>query len=131
MGTELKKKEEIREEINKIQNDIKEVLGKIGWKIPRFAERVFYEKFNTDVEEEIKRFIEKFKKDIHRNSSTHLKLREIKEYQRILYDLDEVRKTDLILPRNLFKDKFSDEFNQKMKEVSKLIDDSLKKNYEV
>lgn len=125
MGTKLEK-EKIKKEIEEIQFEIKEVLGKCNLSMKQLADQYYGECKIDRTDEERKRFIEKFKKDLSRESSTKAKLDELKEYRRFLYILDEVKEADFILPENHSKFKFSSNFTKKMREASKKIDTALK-----
>lgn len=109
-------------ELKKKQNELKEWLKKLGLSQNIFAERVFYEMNESDNEEEIKRFIERFKKAINRDS-TDIKL--IESYLKILYEQDEFLKLGLVNHEAYFEDEFSKSFNKRMKKISKNITDKI------
>ncbi len=104
------------------QQDLKDWLKKLGLTQPLFAERIFYHMNNSDNEEEIKQFIERFKKAINRNS-TDIKL--IESYLDILFEQDDFLKLGLIKPIFYYENDFDDVFNQKMKKISKNISEQL------
>ena len=112
MNTELKEK----------QQDLKSWLKKLGLSQNIFAERVFYYMNDSDNEEEIKQFVERFKKAINRDS-TDIKL--IESYLDILFQQDEFLKLGLVKPIFHYESDFDDVFNQKMREVSKTISERL------
>lgn len=109
-------------ELKKRQNELKEWLKKLGLSQNIFAERVFYEMNESDNEEEIKRFIERFKKAINRDS-TDIKL--IESYLKILYKQNEFLKLGLVTHEVYCKDEFYDVFNKRMKKISKNITDRI------
>ena len=112
MNTELKEK----------QQDLKDWLKKLGLSQPIFAERVFYYINESDNEEEMKQFVERFKKAINRDS-TDIKL--IESYLDILFEQNEFLKLGLVKPKFHYEDDFDDIFNQRMKNISKSISEKL------
>ncbi len=111
-------------ELKEKQKELKDWLKKLGLTQPVFAERVFYHMNNSDNEEEIKQFIERFKKAINRNS-TDIKL--IESYLDILFEQNEFLKLGLVKPVFHYASDFDDVFNQKMKDISKTISEQLEK----
>lgn len=112
MNTNLKEKQQI----------LKDWLKKLGLSQNIFAERVFYYMNDSDNEEEIKQFIERFKKAINRDS-TDIKL--IESYLDILFEQDEFLKLGLVKPKFHYENDFNDKFNQRMKNISKSILEKL------
>lgn len=112
MNTELKEK----------QQDLKNWLKKLGLSQNIFAERVFYHMNDSDNEEEMKQFIERFKKAINRDS-TDIKL--IESYHDILFEQNEFLKLGLVKPKFHYENDFDDEFNQRMKDISKSVSEKL------
>ena len=109
-------------ELQKKQQDLKDWLKKLGLSQNIFAERVFYYMNDSDNEKEMKQFIGRFKKAIIRDS-TDVKL--IESYLDILFQQDEFLKLGLVKPTFHYENDFDDEFNQKMKEISKIISEQL------
>lgn len=112
MNTELKEKQE----------ELKSWLKKLGLSQSVFAERVFYHVNDSDNEEEIKQFIERFKKAINRDS-TDMGL--IESYLDILFEQNEFVKLGLVKPQFYYANDFDDSFNQKMKEISQNISENI------
>jgi len=83
------------------QQYLKNWLKKIGISQKNFAERVFYCKYDSDNEEEIKHFFEKFIKHINRNS-TDIKL--IESYLDILFEQNEFLKLSFVKPQFHYED---------------------------
>lgn len=127
MGTKVEKNT-IKKQINDVQVSLKNTLTNIGWSLRKAGRWIYYEQNDTDLPEEIERFIEKFKKDMSRESSTLTKLNQLKEYQKILFQLDEVKRAGYVLPENHMKFKFDESFNNKMRQLSKNIDKILISN---
>ena len=114
----------MKDELNKKQQELKSWLKKLGLSQPEFAERVFYYINDSDNEEEIKQFIERFKKAINRNT-TDIKL--IESYLDILYEQNEFLKLGLVKPQFYYENDFDNSFNKKMKEISQSISKHLEK----
>ena len=114
----------MKDELNKKQEELKSWLKKLGLSQPVFAERVFYHINDSDNEEEIKQFIERFKKAINR-SSTDVKL--IESYLDILFEQNEFLKLGLEKPQFYYENDFDDDFNKKMREISQSISKRLEK----
>lgn len=112
MSTELKEK----------QQDLKNWLKKLGLSQNIFAERVFYHMNGSDNKEEIKQFVERFKKAINRDS-TDIKL--IESYLDILFEEEEFLKLGLVKPKFHYENDFDNTFNQSMKDISKSISEKL------
>jgi len=112
MNTELKEK----------QQNLKDWLKKLGLSQNIFAERVFYYMNESDNEEEMKQFIERFKKAINRDS-TDIKL--IESYLDILFEQNEFLKLGLVKPKFHYENDFDDIFNHRMKNISKSISEKL------
>lgn len=112
MNTELKER----------QQNLKNWLKKLGLSQNIFAERVFYYMNDSDNEEEMKQFVERFKKAINRKT-TNIKL--IESYLDILFEQDEFLKLGLVKPSFHYENDFDDDFNKKMKEISKSISEKL------
>ena len=105
-------------ELKEKQQDLKNWLKKLGLSQNTFAERIFYYINDSDNEEEMKQFIERFKKAINRNS-TDIKL--IESYLDILFEENEFLKLGLVKPKFHYESDFNNMFNQRMKDISKSI----------
>ncbi|MCP4132447.1 MAG: hypothetical protein GY754_15855 [bacterium] len=106
------------------QEELKKWIKKIGWSQNKFAQE-YYSQLDEDKfdhEEDIEHFIGRFKKHIGRETTD---IETIDLYLNFLYSLEAFRKLDYIKPYNLSEDEFDDEFNSKMEEISKFIDDEL------
>ncbi len=106
------------------QQELKDWLKKLGLSQNVFAERVFYEINESDNEQEIQQFIERFKKAINRES-TDIGL--IESYLKILYQQNEFLKLGLVSHEVYCDDELSDVFNRRMKKLSEKITDSILK----
>jgi len=109
-------------ELKEKQQDLKNWLKKLGLSQNIFAERVFYYMNDSDNQEEMKQFIERFKKAINRDS-TDIKL--IESYLNILFEQNEFLKLGLVKPVFHYESDFDDVFNQKMKRISQTISERL------
>ncbi len=112
----------MKNEIKRKQQELKDWLKKLGLSQPVFAKRYFCETNESDNEQEIKRFIEKFKKDINRKST---EISKIESYLKILYQQNEFLKLGLVNHEAYCDDEFSDVFNKRMKKLSEKITDSI------
>jgi len=112
----------MKDELKQKQQELKDWLKKLGLSQNVFAERVFYEMNESDNEQEIKQFTERFKKALNRGS-TDIGL--IESYLKILYQQNEFLKLGLIVHEAYCDNEFSDTFNKRMKTISKNITDKL------
>lgn len=101
---------------------LKQLIKKLGWSQKKFSRRFFWEIYDSDNETEIKQFEEKFKKQISRKS-TNEKL--IDSYIDFLFSLEEAAQLEYKRPCNFSEFDFSKEFNRKMKQISKNINDQI------
>ena len=105
-------------ELKEKQQELKKWLKKLGLSQPIFAERVFYHINESDNKEEITQFIWRFKQAIKRDS-TDIQL--IESYLDILFEQNEFLKLGLVRPKFHYEDDFCDDFNKRMKKISKAI----------
>jgi len=119
-------KDEIKTAIQEIQAEIKDVLGKCGLSMRQFASRLYFEGVDIEDDEEEKRFCEKFKKDLSRASSKKEKLLELQGYRSFLYTVTEVKATNLIFTPNEPIKRFGSEFDKKMAEISKELEEKIR-----
>lgn len=115
-------RDNMKDKLKQKQQELKDWLKKLGLSQNVFAERVFYEINESDNEQEIQQFIERFKKAINRES-TDIGL--IESYLKILYQQNEFLKLGLINHEAYCDDEFSDVFNKRMKKLSEKITDSI------
>jgi hypothetical protein len=76
----------------------------------------------SDNEEEVKQFFERFKKAINRDT-TDIKL--IESYLDILFEQNEFVKLGLVKPKFHYEDDFSKDFNSQMKKISEKISGAI------
>ena len=115
-------RDNMKSELKQKQQELKDWLKKLGLSQNVFAERVFYEINESDNEQEMQQFIERFKKAINRES-TDIGL--IESYLKILYQQNEFLKLGLVNHEAYCDDEFSDVFNKRMKKLSEKITDSI------
>lgn len=118
-------KEAISAAVQDIQAEIKEVLGKCGLSMRKFASRLYFEGVDIEDDEEEKRFCEKFKKDLSRASTKKEKLLELQGYRNFLYTVTEVKATNLIFTPNEPIKRYGSEFEKKMAEISKALEEKI------
>jgi len=97
-------------------------INKLGLTQNIFAERVYYYMNDSDNEKEIKRFQEKFKKALQRDTTP---IEQIESYLEILYEQEEFKKLGFIKPEFYFQDDFDDNFNDKIKNISQIITEEI------
>lgn len=107
-----------KSQIGEKQSQIKECLSKIGWSQKKFARIYYCHIHDTDIEEEIKQFEEKIKKQLSR-PTTSIKL--LEQYLCFLYSQEEVKKIDLVTHFNHSEFDFDSSFGMKMYEISKML----------
>ena len=115
-------RDNMKSELKQKQQELKDWLKKLGLSQNVFAERVFYEINESDNEQEIQQFIERFKKAINRES-TDIGL--IESYLKILHEQNEFLKLGLVNHEAYCEDEFPDVFNKRMKKLSEKITDSI------
>jgi hypothetical protein len=107
-----------------LQSEIKNTMSSLGWKTTHLAEVLYVAINDDDVQnddpEEIKRFYEKLKGQLKRET-TNPEL--LANYLKILSEHPEVQKHKLILPiypkNNCLSDKFVAKMSQLSKEITK------------
>jgi len=106
-------------ETKKLQNEINELLSKLGWSKNKAAKIIFMEQNESDDEEKhIKRFQYSFVKDLSRDE---IKPEKLAEYLKILFMQKEVKKLDLILPSYQKTGSLSSFMEDEMYKISKEI----------
>lgn len=131
MGTKLSDDTNFSEEIEAIQEEIKEMLGRIKWSHNKFASWYFkdMDDYAENENEDEKKFIEKFKKDLSRGSTSKKKLDLLKKYKEYLYELSEVKRIEgitLIMSNLPISEKKNKKFLAKMESISRMIDKRIK-----
>ena len=122
MGTKNRKNHEENDVFNK-QNELKQGIKKIKWSQKKFARMHYCETHDTDNETEIENYCESFKKQLRRKTTD---IERIETYLRFLYQTDEYRKSQTIRPLNTSSHMFEPTFNERMKRLSKSIDNQLR-----
>lgn len=112
--------------IEEKQQELRDWIKKLGMTQKYFSEQYFIEEYDSLNEEEINAFYEKFKGHLKRSTTP---IETIDIYLNYLYDMDEFQKKCYVKPTYIKNDSFSDEFNERMKNISKMITQSLQKKY--
>lgn len=101
-----------------IQDDIKIILGKLGWSHKRFVGE-----YNRALKFQSELTTESFKKQLSRPTTkpTYLKM-----YLDFIHSHNSYRRLGLVKPVHISKDEFGEDFNRKMAGISKLIHDRVK-----
>ena len=102
-----------------LQVEIKRLLDSLKWSQKRLGREFYYAKHEfEDDESEIKRYEEKAKKDLSREST---KPGVLQSYLRIIVQHDEFKKLSLVIPIYQKNSKLSPTFESEMENISKLI----------
>jgi len=119
MGTE-------QDEISQLWDQLDEELKKAGFTGPKFAERYFYETWNSDDEKELKKFLEIFKSHQKRNSTTPRMMATVEDYLRVLHEQPEYQnRVDRIPARRDYHPENEKGMSFEMRKISRMIDESL------
>ena len=109
-------------EVEILQKEIKVLLTKLGWSIPKLAEVVYVEKFEDDeaVDEAkaIKLFEAALKKQLTRKST---KLKLLEEYLLIISNHSDFGKLGLTIPYYVKSNVLSETVEAGMMDISKLV----------
>lgn len=104
------------------QNELKSWIKKIGLTQKYFAELYCVHYYHDPHESDIKRFYEKFKKEVTRET-TDISI--LDKYLQFLFTLDEFKDVGYVKPDFYDEDKFTDNFNKRMKKISKSITENF------
>jgi len=102
----------------KIQTDIKNQLASLGWSQKRFVRE-----YDKNLKYKSKLTVESLKKQLSRPTTEP---RLLKTYLEFIESHSDYQKLGLIKPVNTSKNQFDDEFNNKMKQISKSITERIK-----
>ena len=108
--------------IEERQKELKQWIIKIGMTVKYFSGQYCQDTFENFTEEEIAQYYEKFKKELSRKTTKDEVLDKYFEY---LYSLEEFKKIGYVKPFYIDNDIFDEEFNNRMKNISKKISDEL------
>ena len=100
-------------------------INKLGLTKNIFAERVYWYMNENGTNEEMESFRKKFTKALQRETT---KIELLDSYLDILYELPEFEKLGFIKPKNYFENEFSDNFNKKMKDISRKLSEDISYN---
>lgn len=116
----------MKNEIKKIQEDLKKWITKIGMTQKSFIGQYCIENFVNYHDEEIEQYYEKFKKELSRKTT---KVEVLDKYFEFLYSLEEFKNVGYIKPVLIEDDEFGSLFSQRMKKISTDITNSLENKY--
>lgn len=106
---------ETNSEVLELQNSIKELANKLGWSLSKLA-RVLYTELNeVDDEDEIKKFVMSFKKELIRPTT---KVERLKVYLDKTVQHPDAEKLDLVFNRYISNKSISSNLEQFMKDIS-------------
>ncbi len=104
------------------KEELRNWIKKIGLTEKYFSEQYYIETYEDINEKEINRFYQKFKGQMKRDTtSTEI----IELYMNYLFDMEEFKALNYVKPNYIMDDNFSKEFNNKMKNISILINNKL------
>lgn len=109
--------------IEEKQKELKIWITKIGMTQKYFIGQYCNDIFENYLDEEREQYYEKFKKELTRKTT---KIEVLDKYFKYLYNLDEFEKAGYVKPFYINDDIFDDEFNNRMRKISKNITDKLK-----
>ncbi len=111
-------------ETKELQNEINELLARLGWSKNKAAKIIFTELYeDNDDPEDIKKFGKSFIKSLSRDST---KPKKLAEYLRALSMQKEIRKLDGILPSYQKTGLISSFMENEMCKISKEINEVIK-----
>ena len=109
-------------ETKDLQKEIKLLLEKLNWSLPKLAEVIYVEKFDDDEAQDesiaIRKFISTLKKQLSRESTSAELL---KEYLLIISNHSDFSKLGLVTPYYTKSNKLSNTMESGMKNISKVI----------
>lgn len=107
-------------EVELKQQELKKWIKKLFKSQKYFAEQYYIEIYDYENEEDLQKFYEAFKGHLKRNTTD---MGIISKYLKFLFDSKEFKDSEYIKPEFYFEHECSDEFNKRMKEISKKITD--------
>lgn len=111
-------------EAEDLKKEIKILLGKLNWSLPKLAEVIYVEKFDDDEAQDeaiaIKKFESKLKKQLSRKTT---KAELLQEYLVIISNHADFSKLGLIMPYYTKSKKLSNTMEVGMQSISKLVTD--------
>ncbi|EDM66814.1 MAG: hypothetical protein COA76_16890 [Moritella sp.] len=109
-------------EVENIQQEIKILLTKLDWSIPKLAEVIYVEKFDDDEAEDevsaVKTFESKLKKQLSRKTT---KTKLLEEYLIIISNHNDFSKLGLAIPYYVESKTLSATMEDGMRKISKLV----------
>lgn len=109
-------------EAKDLQKEIKSLLDKLNWSLPKLAEVIYVEKIDDDEMQDeaaaIKKFESKLKKQLSRNTT---KADLLKEYLLIISNHSDFSKLGLVTPYYTKSNKLSNTMESGMQNISKVI----------
>lgn len=111
-------------EVELKQQELKKWIKKLFKSQKYFAEQYYIEIYDLDYEneEDLQKFYEAFKGHLKRNTTD---IGIISKYLKFLFDSKEFKDSEYIKPKFYFEHECSDEFNKRMKMISKKITDHI------
>ena len=105
-----------------LQNEIKKIIGELGWSQNRLAREIYTATFDDDDLDEITKLEAILKKHLKRESTNPNRLL---KYLKIISQHHEFQKLDIVLPIYLTNNSLSEVIQAGMMDISKEIDGML------
>lgn len=113
------------EDIARLQQEILDGLNRSGVSQDAFARWCFRAETDRDDDVGLARFVEKFTKQLNRESSTPRMLATLVRYREILFAHPDFHNKGALPPRSVPYPEFDDDFRRGMRKISKSIDEAL------
>lgn len=111
-----------KQDAESIQNEIKRLSKTLGWSQNKLAREVYIELHEYDDYEEIRRFQERFKKELQRKTTS---VERLKKYFEILIAHPDARGIDCVFNRHVRQGELSTVFFTEMEKISRDLDGSI------
>lgn len=108
-----------------LQASIKWVIRELGWGVAKAGRRIYCELNDTDNEDEIRRFIENFKKHISRKTTPPEKL---KLYLNALREIEEVNDLEIVFPSYVPSGHLDQSLQRRLEETSQKLNRDYREN---
>jgi len=106
-----------------LQKAIESLIARLGWSRKALARQLHWELYDTDNEEELKRFEERLKKELTR-STTKAEL--LERYLDVLRQIPEVEKAEVVVPQYVATKHLDPDIESILMDLSKDLSEALK-----
>lgn len=105
-----------------LQNEIKSLIAKLKWSQKRLGREFYIAKHDYDDDDEIRRYEEKVKKDLTRNST---KPELLLSYLKVISQHNEFKNLDIVIPFYHESGELSDVMEKGMNKISKSVNNLI------